>query len=56
MRTGEDIEIISMAKMIREEEHEKDAILVQKQKQKKKAEEGKDDDGSEQIILDMQTE
>ena len=38
MRTGEDIEIISMAKVIREEEHEKDAMLAQKQKQKRKAE------------------
>jgi len=38
MRTGEDIEIISIAKVIREEEHEKDAMLAQKQKQQKKAE------------------
>lgn len=38
MRTGEDIEIISMAKMIREEEHEEDLKLAQKQKAQKKAE------------------
>ncbi len=60
MRTGEDIEIISMAKMIREEEHEKDAMLAQKQKARKKAEAEKEkekeqekSDDTEQIKLDV---
>ena len=59
MRTGEDIEIISMAKVIREEEHEKDAMLAQKQKARKKAEAKKEkekaeaNDGTEQIKLDV---
>ena len=60
MRTGDDIEIISMAKVIREEEHEKDAILAQKQKARKKAEAKREkeeakkaDNGSEQIKLDV---
>ena len=38
MRTGEDIEIISMSKVINEEEHAKDAELAMKQKEQKRAE------------------
>ncbi|MGI6766603.1 MAG: DNA gyrase subunit A [Lentihominibacter sp.] len=65
MRTGEDVEIISMAKMIREEEHEMDSRLAQLQRALRKAEkakekaeaefakkEGKEDD-SEQTSLDI---
>ena len=38
MRTGEDINIISMAKVIREDEYEENAMLAQKQRARKKAE------------------
>lgn len=50
MRTGDNIEIISMAKMIREEEHEKDARLAQEKKAREKAEK---DNGEEQTKLDI---
>ncbi len=42
MRTGEDVEIISMAKMIREEEHEMDSRLAQLQRALRKAERAKE--------------
>ncbi len=38
MRAGEDVEIISMARVINEEEHARDAELAQKQKAKRKEE------------------
>lgn len=60
MRTGEDIEIISMSKVIKAEEHAKDAALAQRQKARKKAaakdkdkEDTDEDDGSEQIKLKL---
>ncbi|MDD6310877.1 MAG: DNA gyrase subunit A [Firmicutes bacterium] len=57
MRTDEDVEIISMAKVIREEEHEKDAQLAMKHKAMMKAEKAKQeeeiDDGTEQTMLDI---
>ena len=61
MKTGEDIEIISMSKVINEEERARDAELAQKQKAQRKAEakeaeaeaNGKMDNGSEQTTLDI---
>jgi DNA gyrase subunit A len=64
MRAEEDIEIISMAKVINEEEHEKNMELAKKQKAKKKAEkkaeeeaaeenEAKGEDGGEQIKIEL---
>ncbi len=65
MRTGEDVEIISMAKMIREEEHEMDSRLAQLQRALRKAERAKEkaeaefakkeeeEDDSEQTSLDI---
>ncbi len=56
MRTDEDVEIISMAKVIREDEHEEDKKLAQQKKaqekaEKKEAEETKEDDA--QTSLDI---
>ncbi|MDO4517882.1 MAG: DNA gyrase C-terminal beta-propeller domain-containing protein, partial [Bacillota bacterium] len=56
MRTDEDVEIISMAKVIREDEHEEDKKLAQQKKaqekaEKKEAEENKEDDA--QTSLDI---
>ena len=62
MKAGEDVEIISMAKVINEEEHARDAELARKQKQARKkaaaeakageaAEEEKEDNGSEQTEM-----
>ena len=48
MRAGEDIEIISMAKVINEEEHEKNMELAQKQKAKKKAEKKAEEEAKEE--------
>ncbi len=48
MRTDEDTDIISMTKVIREEEHAKDAKLALAKKAKKKKEED-----SEQTKLDL---
>ena len=63
MRTGEDIEIISMSKVINEEERAKDAELAAKQKKQRKAEEAKareaasagagEDDDAEQTSMDI---
>ena len=65
MRTGEDIEIISMSKVINEEERARDAELAAKQKKQKKeaakaeaagadSPEGDDEgDGSEQTSMDI---
>ena len=65
MRTGEDIEIISMSKVINEEEHAKDAALALKQKAQRKAESKEAeaeaerkaneaaDDGTEQTEFDI---
>ena len=65
MKAGEDVEIISMARVINEEEHARDAELAKKQKQAKKkaaaeakaaqadAKAGEDeaDDGTEQTEM-----
>ena len=48
MRTDEDTNIISMAKVIKEEEHEQDAKLAKAKKAREKKE-----DGSEQTKLDL---
>ncbi|MCQ2544963.1 MAG: hypothetical protein MJ144_00845, partial [Clostridia bacterium] len=62
MRTGEDIEIISMSKVINEEERARNAELAQKQRAQKKAEAKADadakadhtkDDGTEQTTFDI---
>ncbi len=65
MRTDEDVEIISMAKMIREEEHEMDSRLAQLQRTLSKAEKAKEkaeaefakkeaeEDDSEQTSMDI---
>ena len=49
MRTDEDIEIISIAKVIREEEQAQDSRQAQEQKAGKAKE--KEDDGSEQTVM-----
>ena len=48
MRTDEDTDIISMTKVIREDEHAQDAKLALEKKAKKKKE-----DNSEQTKLDL---
>ena len=57
MRTEEETEIISLAKVIKEEEHEKFAIHAKKKKaavkRRKLEKKEKPDDGSEQISLDL---
>ena len=66
MKTGDDVEIISMSKVINEEERARDAELAQKLKAQKKAEakkaeakaakddsKEKSDNGSEQTMLDI---
>ena len=51
MRTDEDTNIISIAKVINEEEHAEDAKKALEKKAKEKAK--KEDDGSEQTTLDL---
>ncbi len=60
MKAGEDVEIISMARVINEEEHARDAELAQKKKKARKKAEAKEaaekeaakkDDGSEQTSM-----
>ena len=51
MRTDEDTNIISIAKVINEEEHAEDAKKDLEKKAKEKAK--KEDDGSEQTTLDL---
>ena len=51
MRTDEDTNIISIAKVINEEEHAEDAKKALEKKEKEKAQ--KEDDGSEQTTLDL---
>ena len=60
MRAGQDVEIISMARVINEEEHARDAELAQKKKKEKKKAEAKEaaakaaakkDDGTEQTAM-----
>ena len=51
MRTDDDVSIISMAKMIREEEHEEDARLALEQKARKKKEAA--EESSQQMTLDL---
>ncbi|MBQ9708293.1 MAG: hypothetical protein IJV66_03815, partial [Firmicutes bacterium] len=63
MRTSDDTDIISIAKMIREEDHEKYVIHAKKkkaavkrqklEKKKEEAEEEEKGDDSEQIKLDI---
>ncbi len=59
MRTGEDIEIISMSKVINEEERARDVSLVQKQKAQRKAEaaseaaEAENETDGEQTTIDL---
>ncbi|MBQ0078547.1 MAG: DNA gyrase subunit A [Eubacterium sp.] len=58
MRTDDDTEIISLAKVIREEEHAIDSKLAKKKKAAIKKEklnvEEEEDDGTEQITLDIE--
>ena len=51
MRTDEDTNIISIAKVINEEEHAEDAKKALEKKEKDKAK--KEEDGSEQTNLDL---
>ena len=55
MKTGDDVEIISMSKVINEEERARDAKLALKQKAQKKAEalEEAGDEDPEQTSFDI---